>query len=52
MLARIPLDPQMMQLADSGRVDEIDSPVCDLLAGALEAALAALPASKETISII
>ena len=41
-----------MHLADTGRVEEIDDPVTDLLAASLERALAAHPKPKETISII
>jgi hypothetical protein len=42
-----------MTLADTGRIEEIDDPVCDELADALLRALAALaPRPKETISII
>ncbi len=52
VLARIPLDPSIMHLADTGRVEEIDDPVTDLLAASLERALAAHPKPKETISII
>jgi hybrid cluster-associated redox disulfide protein len=52
VLARVPIDPVLMELADSGRLEEIDSPVCDQLASALEAALLAHPKAKETISII
>ena len=52
VLARVPIDPAMMELADSGRLEEIDSPICDDLARALEAALVAHPKPQETISII
>jgi hypothetical protein len=41
-----------MELADFGRLEEIDDPICDELARALEAALEANPRPKETISII
>jgi hypothetical protein len=41
-----------MALADSGRIEEVDDPICDELAASLERALAALPKVKETISII
>ena len=44
--------PTMMELADFGRLEEIDNPICDELARALEAALEANPRPKETISII
>src|ERR1700736_1319167 len=53
MLARLPIDPNLVALADHGRVEEIDDPVIDVLASQLEAAMAARPAKpKETISII
>jgi hybrid cluster-associated redox disulfide protein len=52
VLARVPLKSALMELADSGRVDEIDDPIVDELAASLEGALAALPKVKETISII
>jgi hybrid cluster-associated redox disulfide protein len=52
LLARMPLSPAIMELADTGRVDEIDDPLVDELAAALERALAATPKAKETISII
>ena len=52
VLARMPIDPRMVELADSGRVEEIDSPLVDLLAGALEDVIAKQPRPQETISII
>ncbi len=52
LLARLPIDPGLMTLADSGRIEEFDSPVVDALAQALLGALAATPKAKETISII
>lgn len=52
LFARIPIDPLKAKLADEGRVEEIDDPICDDLADALLAALAAHPKPKETISII
>jgi hybrid cluster-associated redox disulfide protein len=52
VLARIPIDPAIMHLADTGRIEEIDDPITDHLAAALERALAARPKVKETISII
>jgi hybrid cluster-associated redox disulfide protein len=52
VLARVPIDPALMELADSGRLEEIDDPICDVLATALDAALLAHPKPKETISII
>jgi hybrid cluster-associated redox disulfide protein len=52
LFARIPIDPQKALLADAGRIEEIDDPVCDELATQLLAAIAARPKPKETISII
>jgi hybrid cluster-associated redox disulfide protein len=52
VLARIPIDPSKALLADEGRVEEIDDPVCDLLADALLESLALHPKPKETISLI
>jgi hybrid cluster-associated redox disulfide protein len=52
LLARLPIDPRLMALADSGRVEEIDDPICDELARALLGALDALPKKEETISLI
>jgi len=52
VLARLPISPTLMALADSGRIEEVDDPICDELAAALERALAAQPKVKETISII
>ena len=52
LLARIPIDPSKALLADEGRVEEIDDPVCDELADRLLASLQAHPKPKETISII
>jgi hybrid cluster-associated redox disulfide protein len=52
LLARVPLSPSLMELADTGRADEIDDPIVDRLAAALETALAARPKVQETISII
>ena len=52
VLARIPLDPAKALLADEGRVEEIDDPVCDELAEHLLATIDARPKVKETISII
>jgi hybrid cluster-associated redox disulfide protein len=52
VLARVPISPTLMALADDGRIEEIDDPVCDELATALERQLAAHPRLKETISII
>jgi hybrid cluster-associated redox disulfide protein len=53
LFARMPIDPNLVALADTGRVEEIDNPVVDVLAQQLIAAMAARPAKpKETISII
>jgi len=52
ILARLPIDPALVALADDGRVEEIDDPIVDALAAALDAAMSAVPKPKETISII
>ena len=52
VLARLPIDPLKAKLADEGRVEEIDDPVCDVLADALIASIEAHPKPKETISLI
>ena len=52
VLARIPIDPGKARLADEGRVEEIDDPICDELAEHLMAAIEAHPKPKEVISII
>jgi hybrid cluster-associated redox disulfide protein len=52
VLARIPIDPVKAKLADEGRIEELDDPICDLLAERLLSALEAHPRPKETISII
>ena len=52
VLATLPIDPRKAMLADEGRVEEIDDPICDELAARLLDALAAHPKPKETISII
>lgn len=52
LLMRLPLDPELMALADSGRLDELDSPLVDQLAQSALDALAARPKPQETISII
>jgi hybrid cluster-associated redox disulfide protein len=52
VLARIPIDPRKAQLADEGRIEELDDPTCDLLAHSLLGELAARPKPKETISIV
>jgi len=52
VLARIPIDTMKARLADEGRIEELDDPICDLLAERLLAELAARPKAKETISIV
>ena len=52
VFARLPIDPNLVALADNGRVEEIDDPVVDLLARQLDAAIAARPRPQETISLI
>jgi hybrid cluster-associated redox disulfide protein len=52
VLARIPIDPRKALLADEGRVEEIDDPICDELAAHLLDAINARPKEKETISLI
>src|SRR5579872_5042018 len=52
VLARIPIDPSKALLADEGRVEEIDDPICDQLADMLMASIEARPKPKETISLI
>jgi Mrp family chromosome partitioning ATPase len=52
VLARIPLRPDLMAIADAGKLDELDDPIADDLAASLLAALAARPKAQETISLI
>lgn len=52
VLARIPIDPAKARLADEGRIEEIDDPICDELAARLLTAIEAHPKPKETISLI
>jgi hybrid cluster-associated redox disulfide protein len=52
LLARISIDPLKARLADEGRVEELDDPVCDELAQGLLAQIEAHPKPTETISII
>ncbi len=52
VFARLPIDPALMALADSGRIEETSSPFVDVLASALLGALEANPKPRETISII
>jgi hybrid cluster-associated redox disulfide protein len=52
VLARIPIDPRKAELADAGRVEEIDDPICDTLASALLEAIAKNSKEPATISLI
>jgi len=52
VLACLPIDPLKAQLADEGRIEELDDPICDELAGTLMQSVEALPKEKQTISII
>ncbi len=52
LLARLPIVSAWMDLADRGRIEEIDDPVTDMLATALLDAIRAKPKPKETISLI
>jgi hybrid cluster-associated redox disulfide protein len=52
VFARIPIDPVKLLLADEGRIEELDDPICDVLADSLLSAIAAHPKPKETISIV
>jgi Mrp family chromosome partitioning ATPase len=52
LFARIPIKPSLLELADTGRADEIDDPICDELANSLMTTLAAQAKPKETISLI
>ncbi len=52
LFAKLPIDPQKALLADEGRIEEIDDPICEELADALLAAVEARPKPKETISLI
>jgi hybrid cluster-associated redox disulfide protein len=53
LFARMPIDPNLVALADTGRVEEIDDPIVDVLAQQLMGAMAARPEKpRETISII
>src|SRR5579862_8936102 len=52
VLARLPIDPTKAKLADEGHIEEIDDHICDELAAALIASIAAHPKPKETISLI
>ncbi|MDQ6942463.1 MAG: P-loop NTPase [Candidatus Eremiobacteraeota bacterium] len=53
VFARLPIDPKLVALADTGRVEEIDDPVIDVLASQLEAAMAKRPPKPpDSISLI
>jgi hybrid cluster-associated redox disulfide protein len=52
VLARLPIDPNKARLADQGRIEELDDPVCDELTGRLLDQIAAHPRPQETISIV
>ncbi|HTU83787.1 MAG TPA: P-loop NTPase [Candidatus Acidoferrales bacterium] len=52
VLARIPIDPEKARLADEGRIEEIDDPICDRLAEELLKAIEAHPKPKPTISLV
>jgi len=52
VLARLPIDGRLVELADAGRIEEIDDPFVDKLAARLTEVLAAQPKVKQTISII
>ncbi len=52
VFARLPIDPRLVELADAGRVEEIDDPIVDVLAQQLQHAMTLRPKAKETISII
>jgi hybrid cluster-associated redox disulfide protein len=52
VLARIPIKPELMALADAGRVEEIDDPICVELARSLVTQLVTTPRPKQEISLI
>jgi len=52
VFARMPLRPSLTELADAGRIEETEDPICDELARALVEAVAARPRPKEVISLI
>jgi hybrid cluster-associated redox disulfide protein len=52
VLARIPIDPTKALLADHGNVEEIDDPLCDVLAAHLLTAIEAHPKPPQTISLV
>jgi len=52
LLARLPIDPDKARLADEGRIEELDDPICDELAERLLDRVAANPKPKETVSLV
>jgi hybrid cluster-associated redox disulfide protein len=52
VLARVPLKPEIMALADTGRIEETEDPICDTLARALDAIMETIPKERETISLL
>jgi hybrid cluster-associated redox disulfide protein len=52
LIARLPIDPNIVALADTGRVEEIEDPIVDELAARIDGIMAARPRVQETISII
>ncbi|MGH7682838.1 MAG: Mrp/NBP35 family ATP-binding protein, partial [Vulcanimicrobiaceae bacterium] len=52
LLARIPIKPRLMELADAGRVEEIEDPICVELARSLVQALVSKPRPQQEISLI
>lgn len=52
LLARLPINMRFVELADAGRVEEIDDPICDQLAASLIEAMERTPKPKSSISII
>ncbi|HVA37636.1 MAG TPA: P-loop NTPase [Candidatus Dormibacteraeota bacterium] len=52
VLARLPIDPTIVDYADHGRIEEVEGPLYDAMAEHLLQAVEHLPTSKETISLI
>src|SRR5579872_769328 len=52
VLARIPIKPRLMELADSGHIEEIDDPISVELARSLVTQLVTMPRQKQEISLI
>jgi hybrid cluster-associated redox disulfide protein len=52
VFARIPIKPRLMELADAGRVEEIDDPIAVELARSLVTQLVTAPRPKQEISLI